>query len=222
VPSCDITIKDRLCWLAGLIDSDGTLQSKEGSISISSINREFLIKIKLMLNTLSINTTVSIMHKETIRNLPDGKDGKKEYHTKTSYRLLISSYNISELMKIGLKTYRVPLQSNPNRNASRFIKITNITENIKLADKVYCFNEPIKHSGIFNGIITAQCAEEPLPEGGSCLLGSINLSEFIINNNFNVLEFEDTVKKCVIGLNEVLDEGLPFHPLKEQRESVSK
>jgi hypothetical protein len=34
-------------------------------------------------------------------------------------------------MKIGLKTYRVPLQSNPNRNASRFIKITNITENIK-------------------------------------------------------------------------------------------
>lgn len=25
------------------------------------------------------------------------------------------------------------------------------------------------------------CAEEPLPAGGSCLLGSINLSEFVVN-----------------------------------------
>lgn len=69
------------------------------------------------------------------------------------------------------------------------------------------------------------CAEEPLPAGGSCLLGSINLSEFVINPFtdkaiFDIESFEDTVKEAIIYLNEVLDEGLVLHPLDEQKESV--
>lgn len=70
------------------------------------------------------------------------------------------------------------------------------------------------------------CAEEPLPAGGSCLLGSINLSEFIINTftesaSFDYKEFLYAVKQGVIGLNEVLHEGLELHPLEEQRDSVN-
>lgn len=65
------------------------------------------------------------------------------------------------------------------------------------------------------------CAEEPLPENSSCLLGSINLSEFVdTNSEFEFNLFVKTVKTTVIALNEVLDEGLPLHPLKEQQESV--
>lgn len=69
------------------------------------------------------------------------------------------------------------------------------------------------------------CAEEPLPAGGSCLLGSINLSEFVINPftpeaEFDFKAFKYTVEQAVIALNEVLDEGLPLHPLQEQRDSV--
>ena len=67
---------------------------------------------------------------------------------------------------------------------------------------------------------TNPCAEEPLPAGGSCLLGSINLSEFVCDTGFNFDDFKYCVKESVIALNEVLDEGLPLHPLKEQRESV--
>ena len=68
---------------------------------------------------------------------------------------------------------------------------------------------------------TNPCAEEPLPAGGSCLLGSINLSEFVNDDKtFNFDSFRECVDKAVIALNEVLDEGLPLHPLKEQRESV--
>lgn len=62
--------------------------------------------------------------------------------------------------------------------------------------------------------------EEPLPAGGSCLLGSLNLSEFVTNKKFNEVEFCDAVKIAVRGLNQVLDEGLPKHPLKEQQDSV--
>ena len=60
-----------------------------------------------------------------------------------------------------------------------------------------------------------------MPAGGSCLLGSINLSEFVTENKkFNYDDFIDTVSIAVRALNDVLDEGLPLHPLKEQRESV--
>jgi ribonucleoside-diphosphate reductase alpha chain len=71
------------------------------------------------------------------------------------------------------------------------------------------------------------CAEEPLPAGGSCLLGSLNLSEFVVNSfkddsYFDYEEFEEAVYVAVEALNDVLDEGLPRHPLQEQRDSVAK
>ena len=65
------------------------------------------------------------------------------------------------------------------------------------------------------------CAEEPLPAGGSCLLGSINLSAFVKDEKFDFADFADTVSHAVIALNEVLDEGLELHPLFEQRKSVA-
>ena len=69
--------------------------------------------------------------------------------------------------------------------------------------------------------------EEPLPAGGSCLLGSINLAEFVLDPftlqaRFDYNGFCDAVKVAVSALNDVLDEGLELHPLQEQRESVAK
>lgn len=69
------------------------------------------------------------------------------------------------------------------------------------------------------------CAEEPLPAGGSCLLGSINLSEFVLKPFTNEATIAypsliDAVKKAVVALNNVLDEGVNLHPLEEQRNSV--
>lgn len=66
------------------------------------------------------------------------------------------------------------------------------------------------------------CAEEPLPAGGSCLLGSINLAEFVTKEGtLDLLSLRETIQAAVIALNEVLDEGLPLHPLQEQRDSVA-
>ena len=74
---------------------------------------------------------------------------------------------------------------------------------------------------------TNPCAEEPLPAGGSCLLGSMNLSAFVDQPftdkaKFNFVDFNKSVKIAVKALNEVLDEGLALHPLDVQRNSVSK
>lgn len=71
------------------------------------------------------------------------------------------------------------------------------------------------------------CGEETLPAWGSCLLGSANLNEMVVNsfkNNayFNFDLFDNVVRAAVIALNDVLDEGLPLHPLKQQRTCVKK
>lgn len=67
------------------------------------------------------------------------------------------------------------------------------------------------------------CAEEPLPQGGSCLLGSINLAEFVMEDgNFDFDALSEAVFTATVALNEVLDEGLELHPLQIQRDSVRK
>ncbi len=105
-------------------------------------------------------------------------------------------------------------------------KVISVTK-LDYTEDVYDMTVPEVHNFIANDIIVHNCAEEPLPAGGSCLLGSINLSEFVCcpftdNAYFDIDKFNDAVKTAVIGLDEVLDEGLPYHPLEEQRECVRK
>lgn len=90
----------------------------------------------------------------------------------------------------------------------------------------------MQHDDSFSYAGVNPCAEEPLPAGGSCLLGSLNLSEFV-RTTFNTTtrtntryfsfgEFKDAVRDAVIALNDVLEEGLELHPLEEQRKAVEE
>lgn len=90
-------------------------------------------------------------------------------------------------------------------------------------DRVKSYNL-LSEDNVFEYAGVNPCAEEPLPSGGSCLLGSLNLAAFVETINgqpqFNMDEFRKAVVIAVYGLNDVLDEGLPLHPLKVQRDSV--
>ena len=67
------------------------------------------------------------------------------------------------------------------------------------------------------------CAEEPLPNGGACLLGAMNLYKYVNDNGeFMFDEFKKDVKIATIGLNEIQVEGTELHPLEVQRESAKK
>lgn len=72
---------------------------------------------------------------------------------------------------------------------------------------------------------TNPCGEIPLQGGGACLLGSINLSEFVINPftdkaNIDWRGLEETVSIAVLGLNQALNENIYTHPLEIQRETA--
>jgi len=70
---------------------------------------------------------------------------------------------------------------------------------------------------------TNPCGEQPLPAYGACLLGSINLTKFVLDPfsdraRFDWLEFREVVKVFTRMLDNVVDiNGLP---LSEQREEI--
>lgn len=151
VPDAKYTIQTRLNWLAGIIDSDGT--ESNGVVQISSINKLFLINIKYLLNTLGADATIGLMKKEGFKFIKT-----REYHTQNCWRLSISKYYINKLFDLGLLTIRIntEFEEESNNNNTK-IKVKSILTLDEIADKVYCFNEPLRHLGCFNGLVTGNC-----------------------------------------------------------------
>ncbi|MDJ0690754.1 MAG: LAGLIDADG family homing endonuclease [Xenococcaceae cyanobacterium MO_188.B32] len=183
VPLNGYTVSSRLEWLAGLLDADGSVyrNGDNESLSIASNNKEFLLKIRLMLQTLGVDSKVALMSPKGYRNLPDGKGNMRDYYCQNTYRLTINSNGLYQLSELGLKTNRLQWQAHlPQRKASQFIKIESIEITFRV-DDTYCFTEPKRHLGMFNGILTGQCCEsfsnvKPGIEAHSCNLVSINLA----------------------------------------------
>lgn len=222
VPLNNYTIKSKCEWLAGLIDSDGS-NNNDGSIAITSVNYKFLFNTKLMLNTVGLDCSIQQCKDECDNLLPSG-DGQKKYHCQKLYRLCIAASDVCKLNTLGFTPHRVKNTCIPNRNAKRYISIVSIEVQDKIEDYVYCFTEKDNHSSIFNGVITAQCGEQPLPKHFACNLGSLNLAEFVnnpftSNSKFDYDDFKKSVKIAIESLDILIDKNANFHPLKEQTEN---
>ena len=89
-----------------------------------------------------------------------------------------------------------------------------------IADKVYCFNEPKRHLGIFNGVITGQCGEIIMSSYDSCCLGHLVLPRFIINEEVNYNLLGDTIRTSVRFLDNVLN--VNTYPLPEMQKKGSE
>ena len=77
----------------------------------------------------------------------------------------------------------------------------------------------------FEYVGTNPCGELPLPAYGSCNLGSMNLSAYVLNPftekaEFDFDSFKKDVETCVVALNEVLIEGGDLHPLEKQKQVI--
>lgn len=163
VPTVDITIPQKLDWLAWLADADWTITNNKWSqsLQIASINKSFLLDIQLLLQTLWVNAKVTKMRENWIGSLPknDWSGECWNYPTKEIYRLLINWNWLFQLAWLWFKTYRLKWEiKKPNRECSLFIKITNIV-NVDWLHNTYCFTEPKRHMWMFNGILTGQCTE---------------------------------------------------------------
>ncbi len=70
-------------------------------------------------------------------------------------------------------------------------------------------------------VSTNPCGEQPLPDGGACNLGAINLARFV-NNSGDFLwdEFNDTVRLSVRYLDNVIDYNVDRHALEDQKKNA--
>jgi len=150
----------RLNWLAGLFD--GNAKVLKDSLRITSGAIAFLKNIKKLLNTLGCDCRIK------------GSD--------TIFCLTISRYYIKKLQELGLMMQRIILNDEISKQECEYIKVKSIFPKYKNAD-TFCFNEEKRHFGVFNRILTGQCAEiveySDANEYACCCLASISLGELV-------------------------------------------
>jgi ribonucleotide reductase beta subunit family protein with ferritin-like domain/intein/homing endonuclease len=159
------SVKTKLEWLAGYADADGCInlnkQKDATSIQITSINKDFLKDVQLMLTTLGILSSIKLNHKSEKRLLPknDGTGDYAYYNCKDIYVLYITTKNVNKLILLGFCPRRLNIlyceRIETGISSQEKIRIKKI-EKISDDEKTFCFSEPIRHTGIFNGILTGQ------------------------------------------------------------------
>ena len=191
VPDASYAVTSRLDWLAGLLDADGCLLSFKNpngklshTIQIASVEPRFLEEVQLMLQTLGVHAKVKHMRLGGKFMLPDNKGNNElaSYNCKPVSRLLVTSSGINQLLSLGLICHRLDMiKCNPDRDASRFVKVASVVDNGRIAD-TYCFTEHKRGMGVFNGVLTGQCNEIHLPSAPdlsfTCVLSSLNLAKY--------------------------------------------
>lgn len=180
-------VQSRLDWLAGLIDSDGT-RTNEGGCQIASVDFTFLEDVQKLLSMLGVQSKVCLGNEAGDKEMPDGKGGIATYACQECRRILIGATQIQDLLALGLRTERVDFEAAPQRDASRFTTVLSV-EPAGVADKVYCFTEPKRHLGCFNGIVTMNCGEATLESKESC-----NLQDLPLPNLDSIEEFEEAAR----------------------------
>lgn len=202
-----VSFMDLYSMVTGLIGQNGRRGALMLSLDCTHPDLEEFIDIKSDLNKVTkANISVKITD-EFMQAVVDDNDFElsfKREETGEEVRKTVSAKKI--FMKLAEQNWNM---AEPGiLNWSR-IKKWNMLSN----------NPEFEYAG------TNPCAEEPLPAGGSCLLGSLNLSEFVKNPftdkaAFDINEFIRCVEIAVRAMNDILDEGIPLHPLKEQQDSV--
>ena len=88
-------------------------------------------------------------------------------------------------------------------------------------DDTYCFTEPKRHMGVFNGILTGQCSEvvqySDATETAVCNLASIGLPTFIVEGVFDYDKLHKVAKVVTKNLNKIID--VNFYPTEKTRKS---
>ena len=158
------SLKSRLEWLAGLIDTDGSAGSK--GISISMASHKFAKDVLTLTQTLGINATLG----------QNTRKGGYSSNNDIYYVIGISMQGCTILSELGMVTSRVALKKSKlglgTCPCNHYITVKSI-EKLQGIHKTYCFTDPIRGTGVFNGVYTKQCAIAPT-KSSAFILGQVS------------------------------------------------
>ena len=154
--------------------------------------------------------------------------------TKRSY-LYISRENMHFLIKHGFSPIEMVTDPTifgdvPDTINEKIIRISAIAD-FERTDDTYCFHEPLRSAGVFNGILTSQCSEiieySNEEETAVCNLASIALPAYLkttINEednketiSFDYDKLHEVTKVVTYNLNRIID--VNFYPTEKTKRS---
>ena len=216
--------KQTICsLLRGLYSANGSVINPRNGcsrITYKTSSATLRDQIQILLSSLGIRSYYTTNKPSTV------EFSNGTYTCKESYDINITSDRCKFMNLIGfLQEYKVRKVVYGESNSK-------IGQEL-IIDKTYLGNEEVfditvdneTHTYWTGGLNVSNCGEIPLQGGGACLLGSINLSEFVINPftdkaNIDWRGLEETVSIAVLGLNQALNENIYTHPLEIQRETA--
>jgi ribonucleoside-diphosphate reductase alpha chain len=225
-------------YLRALFQTDGTVNvsgnSQSCSIRLSSSYPALLKDVQVVLANLGIFARLRLRRQAETKAMPNGKGGHSDYDCQAQYELIVDGQSRERFMEeVGfLLDYKTAKYQawvadkglyKTQRAVSRIAEIVHIGR-----AAVFDTTQADGNTVIFNGLVTGQCGEQPLPPYGCCDLGPIILTRFVKNPvgfggapTFDFESFEQAVATQVRALDNVLD--VTFWPLEQQRaESAAK
>lgn len=147
-----------LKFVAGLIDSNGEIHCQNNNDSYKIFGDERKIRdLQLLIRRIGINNSIIKYY---------GKTDESSDMIYAIYCLYIPSYESGEIpTKINITNH---ITNRYEKSEGKIIdkatkqKIIKI-EKLENNQNVYCFNEPIKHMGVFGNVLTHQCLVETFP-----------------------------------------------------------
>lgn len=117
-----------------------------------------------------------------------------------------------------LLPFKVPT---PDGGNVLFEPIIEGIEHTGRVDKTFCFNEPLRHMGVFNGVLTGQCSEimeySDETEAATCNLASIALPNYIKDGVYDFEELHRAAQILTKNINKVIDRT--YYPTPETEKS---
>ncbi|MHB8698370.1 MAG: LAGLIDADG family homing endonuclease [Sulfuricaulis sp.] len=220
-------------YLRGLFQTDGTVQRDDNNhsctIRLASSHENLLKDVQILLANFGIFCSIYKRRNTGQRLLPDGKGGKKLYTCQADYELIIGSESRDLFMEeIGFLTesknnkyWGWRKQRSSCHTQSFRARVTAIEYHG--IEAVFDTTQPDHNNLIFNGIVTGNCGEQPLPQYGSCLLGSVNLTRFVEDPFTDTARFNWERYREVVGVfTRLLDNVVEINglPLERQRHEI--
>ena len=220
-------------YLRALFQCDGTVNISSGSescsVRLASSTPGLLKDVQMLLANYGVFCRIRKRRDAGQRLLPDGHGGRKYYDCRADYELIIDGESRERFMQeIGFlldnknDRYNAWVEGKALKKTQTFVsKIKSITYVGREA--VFDTTQEDHNTVVFNGLVTGQCGEQPLPPYGSCLLGSVNLTKFVRHPFTDEASFDwDEFRKVVAIFTRMLDNVVEINglPLEQQRREI--